>query len=261
MGVVDRRVIKSARRVLEILEFFDADRPEATVMDIVRGLNCPQSSASELLRSLVILGYLMYDPQHRVYRPTAKVPLLGASVQTPFFGQGRLLSVMRQIHDATGLAVVLGAEVSLVVEYLHVIQATDRSERRISKGTELPLLRSGMGKALLARKSPEAVRGIVHRLNSEEANPEARVSYKDLIDEIGQYRRQGYILSSNGISPNFGMITVLLPSLDDGQNQAIGLAGPAATIEANCREFAKLIRRAIEDHLFHEKLELQAVAC
>lgn len=260
MGAVDSRVIKSARRVLEILEFFDSERTEVTVMDIVRGLDCPQSSASELLRSLVILGYLMYDPQHRVYRPTAKVPLLGTSVQTPFFGQSRLIAVMRQIREATGEAVILGAQVGLSVEYLHVIQAADPAARRVSKGTVLPLLRSGMGKAFLARKSYDAIRGIVHRLNSEEQRLDAHVSYRDLVEEVGRYRRQGYILSSNTVSPGHAMITVLLPSLDDGQDVAIGLAGRAPVIEQNCTAFVKTIRKAIEDHLFTEEVELTAVA-
>ena len=53
---------KIARRVIEVLEFFDDNHREATVMDIVRRCNRPQSSTSELLSSLVELGLLHKDP-------------------------------------------------------------------------------------------------------------------------------------------------------------------------------------------------------
>ena len=53
---------KIAKRVVEVLDFFDDDHREATVMDIVRRYNRPQSSTSELLSSLVELGLLYKDP-------------------------------------------------------------------------------------------------------------------------------------------------------------------------------------------------------
>ena len=49
---------KIARRVIEVLDFFDDENREASVMDIVRRYGRPQSSTSELLASLVELGLL-----------------------------------------------------------------------------------------------------------------------------------------------------------------------------------------------------------
>ena len=37
---------KIARRVVEVLDYFDDEHPQATVMDIVRRYNRPQSSTS-----------------------------------------------------------------------------------------------------------------------------------------------------------------------------------------------------------------------
>lgn len=58
-------VVKSAGRVLQILEFFDDVKREANVVEICRALGYPQSSTSVLLRSLVQLGYLAYTPKGR----------------------------------------------------------------------------------------------------------------------------------------------------------------------------------------------------
>src|SRR3546814_17492015 len=70
-------VVKSAGRVLRILEYFDSVQREACVSEISRTLKWPQSSTSVLLKSLVSLGYLQKDRYRRTYRPTRRGSLLG----------------------------------------------------------------------------------------------------------------------------------------------------------------------------------------
>ena len=65
MATVESNKAKIAKRVIEVLEFFDVEHPQATVMDIVRRYNRPQSSTSELLSSLVGLGLLYKDAYSR----------------------------------------------------------------------------------------------------------------------------------------------------------------------------------------------------
>src|SRR5438093_10206017 len=69
---------KTARRVIEVLEYFDEQNPHATVMDIVRRYKRPQSSTSELLASLVEMGILYKDAASRSYTPTPRAALLGS---------------------------------------------------------------------------------------------------------------------------------------------------------------------------------------
>src|SRR3546814_19151587 len=61
-------VVKSAGRVLRILEYFDSVRREACVSEISRTMKWTQSSTSVLLKSLVSLGYLQHDRFRRTYR-------------------------------------------------------------------------------------------------------------------------------------------------------------------------------------------------
>ena len=53
MALAESNKAKIAKRVIEVLEFFDEEHPQATVMDIVRRFDRPQSSTSELLSTLV----------------------------------------------------------------------------------------------------------------------------------------------------------------------------------------------------------------
>src|SRR5271166_1357806 len=102
MASLDVKTIKSAERVLQVLEFFDGTHTKATVMEISRQLGYPQSSTSELLRCLVKMGYLNYDRYRRTYEPTARVPLLGAWVQPGLFRHGHLHPMLDEVSRRCG---------------------------------------------------------------------------------------------------------------------------------------------------------------
>jgi len=75
------RVVKSAVRVLEVLELFDRLQREASVGEVARELGYPVSSTSMLLGSLLERGYLRHGPDQRTYFPTPRVTLLGAWIE------------------------------------------------------------------------------------------------------------------------------------------------------------------------------------
>lgn len=82
--------IKSARRVLEVFEFFASRQEAATVMDVARELGYPQSSTSTLLKSLLKVGYMSYDRHSRRYMPTLRIVLLGTWLQQTMYSEGNL---------------------------------------------------------------------------------------------------------------------------------------------------------------------------
>jgi len=60
--------VKSARRVLEIFEYFAVTHAPVTLKELSTRLGYPLSSTSQLLKSLQALGYLRYDSATRTYR-------------------------------------------------------------------------------------------------------------------------------------------------------------------------------------------------
>jgi DNA-binding IclR family transcriptional regulator len=244
----NEKSVKSARRVLELLEYFNPERPQATVMDIARTLGYPQSSTSELLRSLVELGYLHYDRHKRLYRPTVRVALLGAWVQPYLFREGHLLPMMDELSAKTGQLVALATQVGLSVHYIHVIQSTSTMRMHVPQGAIRPLLRSATGKLLLSREPDDLILKLTHRINAETPE-EQRVKPMQLLREIEQIRKQGYALSADVVTPGGGMVAVLLPPSDGNQSLAIGLGGLTAVIKENCDEYVATLKEAIGRHL------------
>jgi len=239
---LDPKKIKSAQRVLEVLEYFNGEREEATVMDIARSMGYPQSSTSELLSCLVALGYLHRDRSARTYRPSARVAVIGAWVQPSFFSRGRLLSMMDELSDESGMTVVLAAKAGLEIQYIHTVAPHGHEHDSWKPGAKGSLLHSTAGRTLLSTTEPDLVRKLVHRLNAEAA-PEQRVLAEALLADLKQIRDQGYALGQH--ETGGGMVTVLLPQAHAEDQLVLGICGASAEIAARTEDFVRMLRSAV----------------
>jgi len=243
--------VKSAERVLEVLRYFNADRQEATVMDIAREMGYPQSSTSELLQCLVMLGYLHRDRFARTYRPTARVALLGAWVQPKLFRRGHLLPMLDRLAEETGQTVFLASKVGLTMQYIHVVAPRDGRAASLSEGTSTMLLRSAAGKALLSTQDQEQTRKLIHRLNAETDDPALRVQFGDFIAELDKVRARGYAAEPG--EPGSAVVSILLPrtraDAAADERLVMGIHGPAAEITENEESLVAAMRGAVARHL------------
>lgn len=248
MTIVNPKMIKSAGRVLQVLEYFNRDRQTATMSDFSRDLGYPLSSASELLHCLVRLGYLDYDPRARLYSPTTKVALLGAWVQPELFRHGNLLSMMDEVSQRTGELVALSRVIGLSVQYIHSIAATNPICLRIPDGHRTSLLHSAHGRLFLSTYPEMRVRQLVSRINSEEPDPGKHVRWEDLQPELFKIRQINHCVSLDSVAPGSGMVAVLLHSQNDGAPLALGVGGVSTVIQKNADEYLDIMYRAAENH-------------
>ncbi|MES2987369.1 MAG: helix-turn-helix domain-containing protein, partial [Pseudomonadota bacterium] len=138
-------ITKSAKRVMEIFERFDQLRRPLSLKDVCDDLGYPISSAAALLKSLVNIGYLEYDKQHRNYLPTMKIAMLGSWVPEELFGRTSILPIMNQVRDFSGESVCLGTRSDLYAQYVHVVHSEAPLRYLVPPGAIRPLARSGFG--------------------------------------------------------------------------------------------------------------------
>jgi len=210
---VESSLVKSAGRVLEILEYFDDLQRQSTVMEIADALGYPQSSTSALLRSLVTMGYLNYDAKKRTYITSSRVALLGNWVNSPFFAEGDIISMMKELNEETHDTVVLAMRNGQHVQYIHVIQATSPARLHMTLGTVRPLAASGAGYALLATMTDAEITRIVMRANAEAADGEPLIKTRALLEQIAEVRRKGYAFTCDMVTRGGGIIAVPLPRM------------------------------------------------
>jgi IclR family transcriptional regulator, KDG regulon repressor len=219
-------LVKSAQRVVEVLEYFDRDRRAARVNDICSALSYPQSSTSELLRCLAELGYLYYNRSRRTYSPTARVTLLGAWVEPNLFRAGKAFAAVDRIAERTGETVVISSSgPAYMLYFIHVVQGVNDGAIRAHVGQCKPLLHCPQGEVLLASYPDREIRLALHRLNIFENSPEHRFVPSQKFTELQAVRQQGWKIAATGLGPKEGAVAMLLPRRRGGNRLVLSVLG------------------------------------
>lgn len=234
--------IKSAARVIEVLELFAAAPHPTSLKDISTRLRYPQSSTTVLMKSLVSLGYLNYDPSKRVYFPTLRVTSLGNWIPAALFGEGKILDVLNDIHNATGETVALTVLNDVYVQYIKVIQSNHALRINIPEGSMREVTRSAAGWLLLSQKSDDEVDRLARRANIAVKKTEERVNVGEIVRAMAQLRREKWAYSEN--IPILGAATVAVPlnTRLQGQPVILGMGGPVERLRPLRPKALKLLR-------------------
>ncbi len=215
---------KIARRVIEVLDYFDDLHREATVMDIVRRYGRPQSSTSELLTSLVELGLLHKDPHSRTYALAPRAALLGTGGQSAAVRDGSLVHLLDRLTAQTGLPVALFAMTGLnaqIVAWRSGSGAAALAAKGIAGGMQVPLSASAAGWLLLSTVAETRSHAIIRRLNAE-ASEHAKFSAADMAQRLLACRETGHVRGPGGYNAGTQLVARLLPVDRTGQPIAVG---------------------------------------
>lgn len=220
-GLVSSNKAKIARRVVEVLDYFDDDHREATVMDIVRRYNRPQSSTSELLSSLVELGLLHKDAAARTYSLAPRAAMLGSSGQPPLFRDGRVVQLLDRLSAQTGLSAAVFGRVGLNVQLVSFRHGNRGAALELFGGTQIPLADCAAGWLLLSNVPPPRCDGIVRRLIAE-APADRKFGFADMSATLRRCRDQGHAFGPAGFVGNAETLVTLLPGESPAHQLAVG---------------------------------------
>ena len=249
---------KIAKRVIEIFEFFENGRDEATVMDIVRCYGRPQSSTSELLASLVEMGLLYKNPRLRTYRPTPRLATLGASAQPALVRDGRLFAFMDRLARSSRHGVALFGQVGIHAQVFRWAAGhQSAAAAKIGSGSVERLSASAAGQLLLSTLSNDEAGRILRRLNAE-AEEHERFSYPAMMERVALWQRQRHATGEAGFAPDLRVTAVLLPTGADERPLAAGVVYPASSsIDADA--LVATLRNGIEQCLAEPRADMPVV--
>lgn len=240
--------VKSAARVLRILAVFDDVQRGMRVGEIAERTGYPQSSTSMLLQSLAKLGYLEFDPVDRSYIPTVQVALLGSWIANGMAANGTVGRLMDGLSEETGATITLASRNGIYAQYVHVIQATNTLRLHTPTGTNRLLVWSAAGFALLRDVPEDEIRILVRRTAAEQQTH--KLDTKQVLENVREFRRQGYFFSRELVTAGGGHISMRLPQAENrGQHAlAIGVSGWIEDIERQKSRILRAMRAAIQRH-------------
>ncbi len=242
---------KIAKRVIEVLDFFDHDHPTATVMDIVRRYDRPQSSTSELLSSLVELGLLYKDMTTRSYTLTPRAAMLGSWTQPEYVRDGRLNALVDRLSAQTNLSVgvfgMVGLEAQIFCWHNGQPPLRSASVDGIYGGMQERLSESAVGLLLLSTVERYRRDGILRRLNAEAA-PERQFACRDVADINDEAGHSGHVIGRMGYGSIADVCAVLIPDETLSRPMALGIVYEPDG-KNDPAELLAMLREAVSDTL------------
>lgn len=240
--------VKSADRVLTLLEHFDVVQGGQTLGDLVRALGWPQSSLAALLVTLVERGYVLHDYRRRLYMPTSKVLHLGGWIpDTEVTSEPAVLSLLEALHGECGETVVIAEQAGLVARYVKVMPARGRLLSAHSQtGVVRPMWSSATGWSLLSIQSDDAIRTLVRDANRLRNQQASSVKLRYVRQRVGEVRRFGFVVSRHAIKQGVGMVAMPLGYPWRGRRFAIGVGAPVVRLDRQLSRIVAHMRQCVE---------------
>lgn len=238
--------VKSAQRVLELLDFFADWRRPASVKEISQSLGYPQSSTSVLMRCLAESGHFDHEPRTGMYVPNIRLALATGWIEDHLFSEQSLLRLMEKVLAACGHTVMIGKQKGVSVRYLHVLQATRNGRFLAKTGSLRPLFRSATGKMLLTTKLEREIPALLRRANALETDPDLHVSLEDALNERRLAARQGHAVSMGTSMPGAAALAILLPVPKDHDALTLSLGGPMQEIQRDQEHLLALLTDSVQ---------------
>lgn len=240
--------VKSAERVIQLLEIFDAAQEPITFGRLVSVTGWPQSSLAALLTTLGELGYIHHDYEARSYIPTAKVTHLGEWIQdTAAAIEPAMLSLLSGLNETCGETVVLAEQCGLQVRYVKVLLNPRPIVSHTRSGLLRPLCSSATGWSLLSLQQDGEIGRIVREVNRTKRGAGAPLRLHDVKERVAEVRRYGFVVSRHNVMEGIGVVAMPFGYPSRGRTFAVGIGAPIARLDGRLSTLVMNIRQCVSD--------------
>ena len=184
--------VQSVLRALRLLEMLGEDAEGYRLTDLAGRSGLSPSTVHRLLTTLEERHFVQFDPTDGMWHVGRQAFAVGASFVTQRNFVAPALPFLKRLRDITHETANLGiAEAGEMVVLTQVeSRAIMRAITRV--GGRVPMVASGMGKAILSTYQPEQVAAIVARFGMRRLTPATITRASVLKRQLAEIRRCGY---------------------------------------------------------------------
>ncbi|MEU0208874.1 IclR family transcriptional regulator [Streptomyces canus] len=221
--------IKSAERVLDVLDLLARRSDPVTAREVSAALNLPKSTTHHLLNVMRDRHFLAYRADHRAWTLGTAAFEMGAAYlrngPLGFEGQRFLAELTRRTNETSHLAVLRGTD----VVYLGKQEPPVPGIRLVTEiGTRLPAHLTAVGRAMLAQTPLGLLTALYTGYDWPDltgVGPHSLAALRSLLDTD---RERGSACEEGSITPGIACVASAVHARDGAPIAAVGVAFVAA---------------------------------
>lgn len=251
-------MVKSCARALDVIEYFTFTSRPARTAEISANLGIPNSSADEILRTLLGKGYLTFNSRTKHYAPSYKIVGTCRAIEQSFFGGGRVSEMLEKIRQETGATVYMTVQNDCWIESVAEIEGSwhgreypaDYYPRKLIEYDEMGWRpATNFAGAILALQSNVDIMKVASRSQKMGLTPKNDAAMSGLIERVRHIRAQGYALCRRSDSVEVESIACPTRFPDSNVPVAVGILGKNLLIDAEqTRKLAAFVRNTIAQY-------------
>jgi DNA-binding IclR family transcriptional regulator len=225
-------LVKSATRVIDILELLADVTDGLTLSEICATLQIPASSMHALVNTLVIKGYLLRDDTSQRYMLGPKLPQITAIYQSHIDLISIASPIMDQLVSFTGESLFLTRLDGNKITFLKVHPGLGMIRIINTVGTHLPAHACGSGKAIMAYLPDAEIDMIYPDEQLPAVLPNTIKTKTDLRRALQLIRQQGYALDREEAETG---VWAMASCIRDGNGRpisALAIGAPSFNVKA-----------------------------
>ncbi|GAA1112606.1 IclR family transcriptional regulator [Arthrobacter flavus] len=234
--------VQSVERVFELLELITDAGGEVSLSELSSSTDLPLPTIHRLLRTLVAKGYARQLPNRRYALGPRLIRLgEGANKQLGALARPQLKNLVDSLGETSNMAVLD----SDMVIYIAQVPSPHSMRMFTEVGRRAHTHDTGVGKAILAQLSNDAVRSIVGRAGMPTPTDRSLKNIDELLAELELIRERGYSVDEQEQELGVRCFAMAVP--DAPTPSAISVSGPVSRVDERFAEKAvPLLREAVQ---------------
>lgn len=233
--------IKSAARVMDVLDLLARSNDGLTFVQILKALGLPKSSLHGLLKTMTDRGFVWLDEESRQYRVGIRTWEAGqaysrgtelARIADPF-----LTDLLASVHETVQMAILDG------VDNVYIAKRDSPHPFRLVSdvGRRLPAHTTALGKVLLASLDDRDLETRLKRIRLERFTTSTLTSITELRGQLERIRQEGYGEDEGEFTEGLYCVAVPIHAPDGSVAAAVSISVPVARLPAGNQRHARFL--------------------
>lgn len=240
--------VQSVEKALIVLETLSRENREMSLTEIAGMLDWPKSTVHGLLATLREYQFIDQSRTSGHYGLGIRLFELGSQVARNWNIRQVARPVMHRLNDLFGETVQLATEENGEVLYIDKLESNQMMRIVSEIGARLPMHCTGLGKALLAHKTPAEIRGIIKKRGMRAMTAHTIVTQDALEMELSRIRTLGYAIDDRETMEGLRCMAVPIHDREGCVRYAISISGLSASLQGErFDEMLGAVREAAEE--------------